>query len=160
MKNFLVTFFLLFASMQASAQFAANNPVEMEHTVSVDGSVCTITFEASIADSYHLYSTTDAPNPTTISIIEIEGAEVDGALVAGEGALIVYDDIFEENVTYFEGRATFTQKFKLLGGDVRIKGVVKYQSCNNGACRIGQYSFEYSSNDVKNGRRTVPFVCE
>ena len=154
MKNFLISFLLLFATIQASAQFGSSTPVEFEHSAAVDGNVCTITFEASIADSYHLYSTSGAPNPTTISIIEIEGAEVDGALVAGESAVTAYDDVFEENVTYFEEYASFTQKFKLLGGIFRIKGVVKYQSCNNGACRLGQYQFDYS------GTAAAPAVAE
>lgn len=143
MKKLLLSFVSFLLALQASAQFGGA-PVTMDAAIKTNGEECSVTFEAAIADGYHLYSTTGAPNPTTISIIEAEGVERVGDLVPSDGAVTEYDDIFEMDVTYFEEYASFTQQFKLLGGEYRIKGVVKYQYCTDGACRLGQCPFEFT----------------
>ena len=144
MKKLLLSFTLLLLALQASAQFGGDKPVTVTPSVNVVGEKCIVTFDAEIADGYHLYSTTDAPNPTTITIIEAVGAERVGNLTPVGETVSEYDEMFEMNVSYFEGFATFTQEFKLLGGEYRIKGVVKYQYCTDGACRLGQCPVEYT----------------
>lgn len=44
------------------------------------------------------------------------------------------DPIFEMPVTFFEGRATFTQRVELLDKDYELKGYLKYGACNDENC--------------------------
>ena len=131
--------------LQAAAQFGGFDPVSMEETVTVKGSEGTIVFDALVDDGFHLYSTNvpkGGPMPLSVKYHKVEGAEIVGELIAGDGAKTEYDSTFEMDVTYYEGSALFTQKIKLTGGDYRIEGTVSYQSCGDGQCYVGRYDFE------------------
>ena len=145
MKKLILSLFVMLLSLQVSAQFGGYDPVSMEETFIVKGSEGTIEFDALIENGYHLYSTdipAGGPTATTVKFHVVEGAEIVGPLVAGEGAVEKYDDLFEMVVSYFDNEALFTQKVKLLGGAYRIEGTVNYQSCGSGACYMGRYDFE------------------
>ena len=131
--------------LQAAAQFGGFDPVSMEETVTVKGSEGTIVFDALVDDGFHLYSTNvpkGGPMPLSVKYHKVEGAEIVGELIAGDGAKTEYDSTFEMDVTYYEGSALFTQKIRLTGGDYRIEGTVSYQSCGDGQCYVGRYDFE------------------
>ena len=136
---------MLLSVLQAAAQFGGFDPVSMEETVTVKGSEGTIVFDALVDDGFHLYSTNvpkGGPMPLSVKYHKVEGAEIVGELIAGDGAKTEYDSTFEMDVTYYEGSALFTQKIKLTGGDYRIEGTVSYQSCGDGQCYVGRYDFE------------------
>ena len=81
---------LLFAALQANAQFGNVEPVTFENNISVNGSEGTIEFEAYIEPGYHLYSTNipeGGPVPMSVTYRTVEGAEIVGELVPGEGAV-------------------------------------------------------------------------
>ena len=143
MKKLLLPLMLLFLSLQGNAQMFA--PVEMEHSIDVKGNEATIRFDAFIEGGYHMYSTdipAGGPQATTISFSLVEGAELSGSLFPASTPHTEYDEIFEMNVKYFENEAAFLQKVKLLGGKYHLKGTVRYQSCREGGCIPGSYSFD------------------
>ena len=153
MKKFILLIFVTLFVFKANAQFGGYNPVSMEESFIVKGSEGTIRFEASIEDGYHLYSTDiprGGPVPTKIKFHVLEGAELVGTIIPGEGAKREYDEMFAMDVSYFEGNAVFTQKLKMLGGAYRIKGTVSYQSCGSGQCYVERHEFEITGTaDVK-----------
>ena len=144
-KKLFLLLFAMLLTMQVSAQSGGNDPVSLEEFFTVNGEEGTIRFKATIEEGYHLYSTDipkGGPTPVSIKFHVMEGAEVVGPLVAGEGAKQEYDDLFGMNVSYFENEAELIQQVKLLGGAYRIKGTVSYQSCGNGNCYMGRHDFE------------------
>jgi thiol:disulfide interchange protein DsbD len=144
-KKLFLLLFAMLLTMQVSAQFGGYDPVSMEEFFTVNGEEGSIRFEATIEEGYHLYSTDipkGGPTPVSIKFHVMEGTEVVGPLVAGEGAKQEYDDLFDMNVSYFENEAVLIQQVKLLGGAYRIEGTVSYQSCGNGSCYMGRYDFE------------------
>lgn len=144
MKKLFLSLMMLVSVLQATAQFGGFDPVSMEEVVTIKGNEGTIEFEAYIDNGYHLYSTNvpkGGPMPLSVKYLKVEGAEIIGDLVAGEGAKTEYDSTFEMDVTFYDESALFTQKFKLTGGDYRIEGVVSYQSCGEGQCYVGRYDF-------------------
>ena len=153
MKRFVLLMFVILCAFNANAQFGGYDPVSMEESFTVKGSEGTIRFEASIDDGFHLYSTDipkGGPMSTNIKFHLLEGAELVGTIIPGEGAKQEYDEMFAMDVSYFEGNAVFTQKLKMLGGAYRIKGTVSYQSCGSGQCYLGRHEFEIiGTADVK-----------
>lgn len=136
---------LLFAALQANAQFGNVEPVTFENNISVNGSEGTIEFEAYIEPGYHLYSTNipeGGPVPMSVTYRTVEGAEIVGELVPGEGAVTEMDAMFEMMVSHFSDNALFTQKVKLLGGKYRIQGTLRFQSCSDTDCIPGRYDFD------------------
>ena len=145
MKKLFLSLAMLLSFLQVSAQFGGYDPVSMEENVTVKGDEATIEFEALIENGYHLYSTdvpSGGPTPLTVKYHVVEGAELVGDLVPGDGVKREFDPIFEIEVPFFDETASFTQKIKLLGGDYRIEGTLSYQSCGDGQCFMGRYDFE------------------
>lgn len=145
MKKLFLSLVMLLSFLQVSAQFGGYDPVSMEENVTVKGDEATIEFEAFIENGYHLYSTdvpSGGPTPLTVKYHVVEGAELVGDLVPGDGVKREFDPIFEIEVPFFDETALFTQKVKLLGGDYRIEGTLSYQSCGDGQCFMGRYDFE------------------
>lgn len=144
MKKILLLLMLL-PLMNVNAQFGGEEPVAIEESVTVNGTEGTITFEAFIEPGYHMYSTDipeGGPTATSVTFRVVEGAELIGGLLPGEGAVTEMDPIFEMVISYFDESATFTQKVKFLGGKYRLQGTLRYQSCNDGGCFPGRYDFD------------------
>ena len=142
---------MLFTTLSLSAQFGNVEPVTFEELVSVNGADGTIEFEAYIEQGYHLYSTNipeGGPTPTEVTFSIVEGAEIVGALTAGDGAVTEMDPMFEMMVSYFSETAVFTQKVKFLGGKYRIKGTLRFQSCSDSNCVPGRYDFDITGETV------------
>ena len=151
MKKLFLSLMLLFTTLSLSAQFGNVEPVTFEELVSVNGADGTIEFEAYIEQGYHLYSTNipeGGPTPTEVTFSIVEGAEIVGALTAGDGAVTEMDPMFEMLVSYFSETAVFTQKVKFLGGKYRIKGTLRFQSCSDSNCVPGRYDFDITGETV------------
>lgn len=151
MKKLFLSLMLLFTTLSLSAQFGNVEPVTFEELVSVNGADGTIEFEAYIEQGYHLYSTNipeGGPTPTEVTFSIVEGAEIVGALTAGDGAVTEMDPMFEMMVSYFSETAVFTQKVKFLGGKYRIKGTLRFQSCSDSNCVPGRYDFDITGETV------------
>ena len=145
MKKILFSLMLLMTTLQLSAQFGNFEPVTFEENVTVDGADGAIEFEAYIEPGYHLYSTDipeGGPTPMEVSYSVVEGAELVGGLVPGEGAVTEMDQMLDMMVSYFNETAVFTQNVKFLGGRYLIKGTLRFQSCSDSNCVLGRYDFE------------------
>lgn len=151
MRKMLLSLLLLITTLNLSAQFGGIEPVTFEENVTVNGADGAIEFEAYIEDGFHLYSTDipeGGPTPMEVTYSVVEGAEILGALVPGEGAVTEMDPMFEMMVSYFSESAVFTQKVKFLGGKYRIKGTLRFQSCSDSNCVPGRYDFDITGETV------------
>ena len=151
MRKILLSLMLFLTTLNLSAQFGNIEPVTFEENVVVNGADGTIEFEAYIEDGFHLYSTDipeGGPTPMEVTYSVVEGAEIVGALVPGDGAVTEMDPMFEMMVSYFCESAVFTQKVKFLGGKYRIKGTLRFQSCSDSNCVPGRYDFDITGETV------------
>ena len=147
MKKFILSLFLFVTVLQAGAQ----KPVTVSHDLTADGSEVLIEFIAEIADGYYMYSTDipkGGPKPTYLKVTEQEGIELVGALAPVDEAKSKYEPVFDMQVTYFEEIASFTQKFKVLDANFKLKGTLHYQSCGDMGCVPGRYDFTITNGDI------------
>ena len=147
MKKFILSLFLFVTVLQAGAQ----KPVTVSHELTADGSEVLIEFIAEIADGYYMYSTDipkGGPKPTYLKVTEQEGLELVGALAPVDEAKSKYEPVFDMQVTYFEEFASFTQKFKVLDANFKLKGTLHYQSCGDMGCVPGRYDFTITNGDI------------
>ena len=147
MKKFILSLFLFVTVLQAGAQ----KPVTVSHDLTANGSEVLIEFVAEIADGYYMYSTDipkGGPKPTYLKVTEQEGIELVGALAPVDEAKSKYEPVFDMQVTYFEEIASFTQKFKVLDANFKLKGTLHYQSCGDMGCVPGRYDFTITNGDI------------
>ena len=134
-----------------NAQFV--EPVEWSAKDSKKGDELTLTFKASIEDSWHMYGLeeyTNGPQHTEFTFETLEGAELSGKprVVAGS-PIKHFDDVFGMDLTYFENSVSIAQTFKLTGEQYKVAGYVTYMSCNDGNCTPPTtYEFSFAGNGV------------
>lgn len=130
-----MTMLMLLVAAQMFAQF--QDPISLKHAIKVDGADAVLTFNATIDDGWHLYSTNlpdGGPTSATLNIDKIEGAELVGPLQPGAGEIEKFDPMFDMKVKYFELSATFTQKIKITASEYKIEGYLQYGACNDENC--------------------------
>ncbi|RNL82256.1 DUF255 domain-containing protein [Sinomicrobium pectinilyticum] len=93
---------------------------------------------ASIVENWHLYTTNipeGGPIPTSFTFEDVgEDFELVGDILESESHT-EYDNIFDMELSYFDGKAVFKQKIKLLNPEVKvIQGLVEYQACDDKSC--------------------------
>lgn len=128
----LIIMFLLVAVASVQAQVSFSVSYKRVNPTTID-----IVFTGRADPGWHIYSTNigeGGPTPASFGIDKIKGAKLKGALKAGPGAKSMMDPIFEMQVSYFEGHATFTQRVELLDKDYELKGYLKYGACNDENC--------------------------
>ena len=115
------------------------NPVSWDTSVEkLNDSEFNLLITATIDDGWHLYAQEvpeGGPIPTTISFVEQEGNfMLLGTPAEGEGHE-EYDQVFQMNIKYFEGRAVFKQKVRLLTDEqVKILGSLEFMVCDDTNC--------------------------
>lgn len=130
-----MTMLMLLVAAQMFAQF--QDPISLKHAIKVDGAEAVLTFNATIDDGWHLYSTNlpeGGPTSASLNIDKIEGAELVGSLQPGAGEIEKFDPMFDMKVKYFELTATFTQKIKITASEYKIEGYLQYGACNDENC--------------------------
>ena len=103
--------------------------------VSVSDNEVDVVITAEIEDSWHLYSQyVDGPIPTTFTFFDNKSLEfIDGVVESTPHE--DYDKSFDTILKYFEEKAEFRQRVKLLSDSVSVlKGEFEFMVCNNGMC--------------------------
>lgn len=132
-KIFSLTFLLLLTvatALQAQVNFTVS--YKRVNTNTVD-----IIFNGTAQSGWHIYSTKigdGGPTAASFHVDKITGAKLVGSLKDGPGAKTMEDPIFEMPVTYFEGKATFTQRVELTEKNFRVEGYLRYGACNDQSC--------------------------
>ena len=131
MKRFLS--FMLLAFMAVATYAQVTFKVSQKQTAPDQFELI---FTGNIASGWHIYGTTESngPIPTTFNIDKKEGIELVGTLTPSVKAKSHFDEMFDANVTYFEGAVSFTQKVKITGEKYMIEGYLEYGACNDQTC--------------------------
>ena len=129
--------FLFLIGSVTNAQI--HNPVSWETSVEKIGdSEFNLLISAGIEQGWHLYSQNvpdGGPIATTIKIeVDESKYQLIGSPQEGEGHE-EYDNVFEMDIKYFENKAVFKQKMKLVNSDkIDIKGVLEFMVCDDTNC--------------------------
>lgn len=95
-----------------------------------------IIFTGKIDAGWHVYSTNlvGGPIPATFNKRKMEGVETIGKLKARGNEQQKFDKLFDMEVRYFEGIATFVQKIKFTKEKYLIDCYLEYGACNDEMC--------------------------
>ncbi len=134
MSRRIYTLLLLLTGLFSAAMAQVNFKVQYKR---VNPTTVDIVFTGTAAPGWHIYSTNigeGGPTPASFGTDKLKGAKLKGPLKAGPGAKTMQDPIFEMQVSFFEGHATFTQRVELTEKDYDIEGYLKYGACNDENC--------------------------
>lgn len=135
----MIVFSALFAT-SASAQIV--DPVQWKFTSEIGkDNEATIIATATIEPKWHVYAlkVSDDPNAigpiaTTLVLKSSADFKVDGGVKEGK-YITHYDPNFEMDLNYFENKAVFKQKIKLLTDKpFEVKGTLEYMACDDSKC--------------------------
>lgn len=132
MKRLLFLPLLFLFSFLSLAQVTFTQSIKRISATEVE-----IVFQGKASKGWHIYSngfSDGGPTLATFNIDEKSGVELVGGLRPGAGEKTVYDAMFNMNVKWFEGAATFTQKVRLTAKDYSLKGYLEYGACNDESC--------------------------
>lgn len=96
-----------------------------------------IIYTATIDKGWHLYGTDvpeDGPNPATFGVDKNVGAKVKGKLKGGPGIRKAFEEMFGAEISFYEGKATFTQRIELTAKNYEFEGYLQYSACNDENC--------------------------
>ncbi|MFW5767701.1 MAG: protein-disulfide reductase DsbD domain-containing protein, partial [Bacteroidota bacterium] len=116
------------------------NPVTWElKTERVDDTHARLIMDASIEDNWHLYTMNfpdGGPVPLHFSFDESDNFRLIGDVKESPEPVESFDDVFEVDIKYQEGHATYTQKVEILSTeDFTITGLIDGQACfEDGQC--------------------------
>ncbi len=131
-----VGIFMLLALLPVKAQIL--NPIKWSATVSdVKGCEATLVFTAKLDKGWHVYSQNPgAPDPTPTVFTFAKNAAYDRVGVVTESNSIKkFEKVFDGEVIFFEGVATFRQKIKINSStNFKIAGTVEFGVCDDSKC--------------------------
>lgn len=138
-KVFVFILFLAFVNSQAQVLHPAKWEYELSTADFKEGDEIELIFKSTIDMGWHLYSSDFDPElgpmVTTFTFTPNDSYELVGGIRAinpEKG----YDEIFEGDYTYFEGKGEFRQTIKVLSSTLHFKGFYEYQVCTttDGMC--------------------------
>lgn len=162
-KYFVLSFAILIGMANATGQIF--NPVKWEYkSTSLGNNEFELEFIATIDAHWHLYTQhigepgpNGAPIPTGFFFKESADFELIGETTEDEG-ISIHDVVFDMELKYFEDKAIFKQKVRILNENVTISGDMEYMSCDDSKCLPPEFipfSFELKgepvSHDNENG---------
>ena len=130
-----LTFYLCVWAV-ALAQF--HNPVNIQASLKqVSDNVIEVVFRGSVDEGWHVYSTDIAdggPTRAELTIEKQKGLKPDGKLRATGKVLKMMDDMFDMEVSFMEGTASFAQRFIITEPEYEVSGYLTYGACNDENC--------------------------
>ena len=133
-----IVIFLTLFSVISTGYSQIHDPVKWSTSVEkVSDSEYDLVIQATIEGGWHLYSQNvpeDGPIPTTFSFETTKDFELVGATSEDEGHT-VNDPVFNMKIKYFENKAVFKQRIKVLSEDeFNIVGEVEFMVCDDANC--------------------------
>lgn len=96
-----------------------------------------VIFNGTAAPGWHVYGTRcggDGPNPAIFGTDKAKGAKVKGGLKDGPGIKKAYDEMFGQEIYFFEGKAQYVQRVELTEKNYELEGYLQYSACNDETC--------------------------
>lgn len=140
---FLIAFFTL---IQGNAQMV--KPVKWKHQVTkISGNEFNLVMEATIDDQWHIYSQftpEDGPVPAELKFLNQAGNYELVGKTTESATKRKFNDVFGVDEVYFEKKAVFTQKIKVLNPNLKtIDAKIEYQVCKE-VCINDDAKFTFS----------------
>ena len=136
-KTFLLSCLLMVLGL-TTAFAQIQDPVQFKtEWKKISDTEAQIVFTGIIDAGWHVYSTDlpeGGPISATFNTDKMEGIELEGKLMPEGKEIEAFDKVFEMNLRYFEGKATFVQKLKITAANYFIEGYLEYGSCNDENC--------------------------
>ena len=159
MKRYLL-FFIMSVGVMLQAQ--VYEPIKWAYSLekkSASEAECVLT--ATIENGWHLYTINmpdDGPRPTSIVFTEANGLTPVGTLLVPKDSITEYDANFDMNLSYYENKAVFVQRFAVKGGtEIGLKGYIEYMACNDQMCLPPQtIDFSLGNSEDLAGLNTAP----
>ena len=158
-KLFYLSAILFFFSLSINAQIERHVEWKLS-TEKVNETEILLVFEANIDEGWHLYSPHNPPGgaiPLEIVYEDETNFQTIDKIIEITKPKEVYDDIFEKIEMYFEHKATFKQKIKILSEtDFTIKFAFEGQVClENGKCVRFSEDYEFQIKGVSQSNNNV-----
>lgn len=125
--------------------------------ITISDTEAEIVFTGEVEEGWHIYSTDlpeGGPISATFNVDKIEGAEVVGKLMPRGTEIDKMDPIFQMQVRYFAGTATFVQKIKIVDENYNVTGYLEYGACNDENC-LPPTSVDFSFSGKKGEQATA-----
>lgn len=113
-----------------------SQPVKTDVKKELNADTLTISFNLSIANGWHVYSTNlDGKGPTQAEMVidSISGAVAIGGLQFEGEEQEKFDNLFDMQVRYFSNNVRFVQRY-LVEEDYYIEGALQYGACDDESC--------------------------
>ncbi len=133
MKKYFLTFALVVVAVSMWAADAVNWSMKLVGD-NTDHPAVEIT--ATVAPGYHMYAVENPPggsNPLEF-FFDVKGCRLDGKPKANKAYTKEYDDVFEVDQYFYDGKVTFTQKLIPTAPDFSVDVELKGQACNDSGC--------------------------
>ena len=131
---FIIGILYGYASMLAQIQEPVKFTVEDRR---VSDNQLELVFSAIVEKGWHVYGTDipeDGPTAAALTIIDIHGLKTDGKLIAQGKELRVMDEMYGMELSYFEGKVSFVQRFTITDSKYSAEGYLSYGACNEENC--------------------------
>jgi len=143
MKSFYLIINLFIFQISFSQQ-----PVKWTINYSLEKNI--VIFNAVIDSNWHLYAVNvpfpnEGPLPTIIEFEKQKNYSLKGKVLQ-EKPITKYDKGFGTKVAYYKNKTSFYQKIKPLKNSFKIRGVVKYMTCNDSRCLALEKEFNIAIN--------------
>lgn len=140
-----ITLLLLLISVTGFSQIL--DPVKWStSTEKISETEYNLVFTATIHDNWHLYSQNvpeNGPLPTVFTFNYSSDFSLIGNLSEEKG-MIVYEEVFDIKIKYFEAKAVFKQHIKTKHKNAfKILGEIEFMSCDNTKCVQSYDDFEF-----------------
>ena len=136
MKRLMMAWVLSCIALAVQAQLV--NPVHFTAELKTGESAeAEIVFHATIDNGWHVYSTDlgdDGPIEASFHVEKMEGAEPVGKLMPKGRVIKKMDKLFDMELKFFEGEATFVQKIRFTKPDYEIDCYLEYGACSDASC--------------------------
>lgn len=159
-RRLILSLALLFVGFGIAKAQIVSDAVRWSHSVEKTGDTeRTLVFSAKIGAGWHMYSTTvpeGGPQPTTLLVDKISGAQLVGKLTSTTAPIEKYDQMFEMQIGYFDNAVTFKQKIKITDPEKFVfEGAVRYMVCNDSQC-LPPTGYEFSLDKSALGNISMP----
>ena len=155
-KHFLCGLLMALLCLPVFAQI--QEPVKFKtEWITISDTEAEIVFTGEVEEGWHIYSTDlpeGGPISATFNVDKIEGAEVVGKLMPRGTEIDKMDPIFQMQVRYFAGTATFVQKIKIVDENYNVTGYLEYGACNDENC-LPPTSVDFSFSEKKGEQATA-----
>ena len=135
-KLYLFIMFFSFLGLNLSAQIQEPVRFTVEQKKTGTGEL-EIRFKADIDEGWHVYGPENAEGGPTVATLTLEnskGVELKGGLKVDGQVHRAMDEMFEMEVTYVEGEASFVQTLAITEPAYEVSGYLTYGACSDQNC--------------------------